>query len=100
MKGALFSNFTVSRKRALGETVKLEKTCCIHIKHLRISIFRTDDTSERSFYETPVDSLDKWIFILHSRLKKKVTAFFKKTAAFKVKDHRVLKNAVVFYFKR
>ena len=52
-------------------------------------MFRTDDTSEPSFYETPVESLEKLIFILHSRLKKKVTAFLKKTAAFKVKDHRV-----------
>ena len=72
-----FTNFTVSRKhkQAFGETVKLEKTCCIHIKHVGISLFRTDDTSEPSFYETPVESLDKWIFIPHSHLKKKVTAF-------------------------
>ena len=44
---------------AFGETVKQEKTCCIHIKHVGISMFRTDDTSEPSFYETPVESLDK-----------------------------------------
>ena len=42
-----------------GETVKLEKTCWVHIKHVGISLFRTGDTSEPSFYETPVDSLDK-----------------------------------------
>ena len=72
-----FTNFTVSRKhkQAFGETVKLEKTYWVHIKHVGISMFRTGDTSEPSFYETPVENLDKWIFILYSRLKKKVTAF-------------------------
>ena len=55
----IFTNFTVSRKRALGETVKLEKTCWVHIKHVGISLFRTGDTSEPSFYETSVKSLDK-----------------------------------------
>ena len=54
-----FSNFTVSRKRALGEIVKLEKTCWVHIKHVGISLFCTGDTSEPSFYETSVESLDK-----------------------------------------
>ena len=42
-----------------GETVKLEKTCWVHIKHVGISLFCTGDTSEPSFYETSVESLDK-----------------------------------------
>ena len=58
-KEHFFSNFTVSRKRALGETVKLEKTCCIHIKHVGISILHAGDTSEPCFYKTSVECLDK-----------------------------------------
>mgnify|MGYP003302777678 CR=1 FL=1 len=43
----------------LGETVKLEKTCCIHIKHVGISILHAGDTSEPCFYKTFVECLDK-----------------------------------------